>query len=320
MTNESKRERIEGEASLWAARLDGGGLTDADRDALAVWLEADPEHRWVLSQYRQLSSQIDAHFSARRPHRERQRRRWLVLLPALAAAAAIVLLFSLLVGRSQGIETKTGERHLATLEDGSRVELNALTSLSVAFRAGERHVRLARGEALFTVAKDAARPFVVETPAGTVRVTGTVFNVRAAERAHDARVEVTVLEGRVQVHADDGGAVDTALAPDTQAVLAAGSVAVRSLGQAGAQAVVAWRQGQAVFEDTPLAEVVERFAAYHARAITVDPGAADLRLGGRYSLDDLDGLFDAVERVLPARVLRAPGGAVRIVATGAQPR
>ena len=53
-------------------------------------------------------------------------------------------------------------------------------------------------------------------------------------------------------------------------------------------------------------------AAYHDRTITVDPAAAAMRLGGRFSLDDLDGLLESVESVLPVRVVRGADGSVRI--------
>jgi transmembrane sensor len=93
-----------------------------------------------------------------------------------------------------------------------------------------------------------------------------------------------------------------------------GHVRVRQLPDGAAQDAVAWRQGQTVFDNTPLGEAIERFTTYHARKITVDPSAAGLRLGGRFSLNDLDGMLESVESVLPVRVLRGQDGDVRIVA------
>jgi len=332
MSREADFERIEDEASIWAARLRGGAMTDADRAALAAWLDRNPEHRWVLARYHELSAQLDAQFGAAAEatpitKRDAARRRWRRFTVMTAAAAALVMLAVVLTGPSREFETKTAERHLAALTDGSRVELNARTALAVDFRREERHVRLIRGEALFNVTKDPARPFVIDTPAGTVRVTGTVFDVRATS---GDRVEVTVLEGTVQVHAaqdtstasTSAGAPmapmhDAAITPGRQAVMSGGNVDLRTLPGGAVQNVTAWRQGQVVFEDTPLSEALERFAAYDQRKITVEPGAADLRLGGRYGLDDLDGLLTAVERVLPVRVLRGADGTVRIIVASA---
>jgi transmembrane sensor len=99
-----------------------------------------------------------------------------------------------------------------------------------------------------------------------------------------------------------------------QARLADARVAVRALAAEEAQNVTAWRIGQVAVESAPLGEVLERFASYLGREIAVSPEAAALRVGGRYSLDDLDGFLAAIERVLPVSVLRGDAGAVRVVA------
>ena len=66
--------------------------------------------------------------------------------------------------------------------------------MHVDFRYGRRFLRLEQGEVFLSVAKDAASPFLVDTPAGRVRVTGTEFNVRVVA---GSRLEVTLLEGEV---------------------------------------------------------------------------------------------------------------------------
>jgi transmembrane sensor len=321
MTSRAEQNRIEEEASLWAARLRGRGMSEQDHAALAAWLEADPDHRWVLGRYRELSGQLDVQLgpvleSSVVMRSAARRWRWRVTGAAMAAAS-IALAVVVWNSRSPDFSTKTAERHGATLADGSRVELNAQTSLTVDFRPGERRVRLARGEALFSVAQDFQRPFVVETTAGAVRVTGTVFNVRASR---DERVEVTVLEGSVRLRATSPALADERVTPGQQATMTASRIALRMLSAEAAQDVAAWRLGQAIFNDTPLAEVAERFAAYRTHAITVDPAVADWQIGGRYSLDDLDGLLRTLERLLPVRVHRGADGTVRIVADGTRPK
>ncbi|HVS54418.1 MAG TPA: FecR domain-containing protein [Opitutaceae bacterium] len=307
MNDQPTADRLDDEAALWAARLDGGGMNDADRSALAAWLNADAMHAEVLAGYRHLSAQIDAGLMV--SPRRVSRRRALIALSAIAAAVAV--LFAFLSTRPRNFETNAAERHVATLADGSQIELNAQTAIEVDFRRAERHVRLQRGEALFTVAKDASRPFVVETSQGVVRVTGTVFDVRSAR---DAQIEVTVLKGTVRVRSANAAIGDEVLTPRRQATMTGEQIVVRDLPDDAAENAIAWRQGQAVFVDTPLAEAAERFATYHARSISVDREITDLRLGGRYSLADLDGWLDSVVRVLPVRVLRDPRGGIRIVA------
>lgn len=231
---------------------------------------------------------------------------------ALAAVAGILGFFAL--GRSAGeIRTQLAERQAATLSDGTRVELNARTTLQVNFARDLRRVRLTQGEALFNVARDPARPFIVETPAAAVRATGTIFNVRAASAEN---MEVTVLEGEVRVRlaveAPDESAGVTA---GRRAIVAAEQLTVHALAAGAAEDAVAWREGYVVLNDTPLATALERFGAYHATRLLIDPAVADLRLGGRYSLDDLAGLLETIERVLPVKVARE-AGVIRVMPAG----
>jgi transmembrane sensor len=243
--------------------------------------------------------------------KRRKRERWFVTGAMLAMAVTIAATLWVLRGRTEEFATEMAERQVALLDDGSRVELNAETKLKVRLGRRERRVTLTRGEALFAVASDPARPFIVETSAGAVRATGTIFNVRAA--TVDARVEVTVLEGSVRVRAKSEATGEVDLSAGRQARFqAADHLSVWTLPEGAAQDAVAWRQGQVVFHDAPLGEALERFAAYHAKEIVVDRSAAELRLGGRFALDDLNGLLDSVERVLPVRVVREAGGVWRI--------
>lgn len=292
-------------------------MDEGARAALTQWLAADPEHRRVLARYRQLSAEIESRVGALLDEAEiqvagrgRRTRRWRVFT-ALGAAAAVVMGMAVATREQNEFATKRAERHAAVLMDGSRIELNAQTELRIEFDRGERRVRLVHGEALFDVAKETARPFVVETPAGRVQVTGTVFNIRATQ---GQTAEVTVLDGRVQVRsAEAPSGEDAVLAPGEQAVMSAAAVTIHALPPGAAQDVVAWREGRVVFDGTPLREAVERFANYHGRILQVDARVGKLSLGGRFSLDDIDGLLDEIERVFPVRVVRESSGVVRIL-------
>jgi len=304
----------EEQASLWAARLDGGNLTAADRAALDTWLAENPAHPASLSRYCQFSADLEENLLALvatgavapPPEEEPQpaRRRW--RLPwftgaALVAAAVVVFVFWLARPGAlfENIETPAAHRRSLTLADGSRVELNARTSLRVENSRTERRVQLATGEAYFVVSKDRQRPFIVETPAGSVRVTGTIFNVRSETAS---QLEVTVVQGTVQV---SPGITGSPLAPspvklgagDRLSTSADGMLNVNTLSSSALEDALAWRQGQIVFDNMPLAEVVARFAHYHGRKMVVTPEVANLKCSGRFSLDDLDEFFAALKKV-----------------------
>jgi transmembrane sensor len=313
------------QASLWAARLDGSVLSPADHHALNAWLAESPAHRGLLSRYcqfsadleQQLSALVDAGAIAMPPQNALGRRRrylpWLTATAlAAAAAVAIVVWLNRPGTQSENLATSVAQRQSLTLADGTRVELNARTSLRIDITRGERRVQLAGGEAFFVVSKNKARPFIVDTPAGSVGVTGTTFGV-CTETA--SALEVTVVEGSVLVRPGEAGGRPVApVSLNAGDRLSSGpqGVSVQALSAKALEDAMAWRQGQIVFDGVPLREALARFARYHGRGITTTAGAAELRLGGRFSLDDLDGFFAALEQVLPVRVTRDLSGNVQV--------
>jgi len=212
--------------------------------------------------------------------------------------------------QSTSVVSPLAQRQAITLADGSRVELNAHTSLQIEIGQKNRHVRLADGEAYFSVAKDASRPFIVETPSGAVRVTGTVFDVRADA---ETKLEVTVVEGSVQVRTGaDGAQTPVMLHPGEQLSANGAAVRVATLSPADLNNALAWREGQIVFAGAPLQEALARFARYHGRGITVDPEAAKVPIGGRFNLDDLDGFFKALEAGFSLQVSHESNGMIHV--------
>lgn len=315
------------QAALWAARLDGSELSAADQRELAAWLAADPAHRPLLSSYCQFSADLEQQLpllagvrdelaeSPTAPRAARSFPWW--RRPALAGAtlaAAAALAVFLWPGRpqnhSQNLGTAVAARQEFTLPDGSRLELNAQTAAVVELTATERRVRLAGGEAFFRVAKDPARPFFVETPAGSVRVTGTEFNVRTESAAS---LEVTVREGSVQVR-PGGTATPRHLKGGERLVSRGRDAEVTALAPGQLADALAWRQGRIVFTDTPLREALARFARYHGRTLTATDAAALKRVGGNYSLDDLDGFLAFLEETdgMGLHLTRSTDGAIRV--------
>ena len=316
-------------ASLWAARLDGSVLSAADRRSLDVWLAADPAHRELLSQFCQFSADLEQKLPALAaagaidlPAARARRPGWLKWTAPLALAAAAVVAISIWLNSSpiqtENVVTPVARRQSLTLADGTRVDLNAQTSLLIELTGKNRHVLLASGEAFFAVHKDPSRPFTVETPAGSVRVTGTRFNVRAET---NSTLEVTVAEGSVQAHPAALGGIPSpprSLTAGDQLSAGPGGVEVHRLSAAALDDTLAWRQGQVVFNGVPLRDALARFARYHGRGITVAPDAADKRVGGRYSLDDLDGFLGFIEEELSVRVTRELNGTVQVSARPAR--
>lgn len=320
----------EEQASLWAAKLDGSLMSATDRLALDEWLAGDPDHRALLSSYCQFSADLEQQMpliegikelsdGARTTPATAQPFPWLrwpmMAGAALTAAAAVALVFWLVQPKQQfgNVATPAAQRQTLTLADGTKVELNAQTNIQIEIDGKGRKVRLATGEAFFAVHKDPSRPFIVETPNGSVRVTGTKFDVRTENASV---LEVTVLEGSVQAHpgnSSDQPAAPVMLKAGDNLLASSGPLQRHNLSEAELDAALAWRQGQIVLKDMPLREVLSRFARYHGRGIAAAPDVAELSVGGRFSLDDLDGFFGSLETALPVKVVRSLNGTVQVV-------
>ena len=339
---------IDETAARWTVRLDDGPLTPSDQHELDTWLAAAPAHREALASHRQswqdaasglraLAAYAPEATRVAPPPRARRRAPWFLAGAGLAAALACVVVLWVVpqMRYTQTVSTVALQRSTLTLRDGSRAELNARTQLATDFRGDRRQVRLARGEALFTVAKDPAHPFRVETPAGTIEVTGTTFNVRLTAAG---ATEVTLLEGSVAVETEtrkpetgnlkpesgSAGAVNSglrsqvsgfsavALTPGQQFNTARATV--RTLTPAEIENAIAWRDGRLMLNGMTLTEAAERLSAYHGLTITVAAAIADVKLGGSYPLDDLQGFFRVLaEEPVSLRALPRGDGSYAIV-------
>lgn len=213
-------------------------------------------------------------------------------LLSVAAAVATLSVGALIAWtqlRAPTYETSIGEQRSIALDDGSRIELNARSRIRVQFTEEQRSVELLEGQALFRVAKDSSRPFVVSSDKTRVRAVGTQFDVNRRK----AGTVVTVLEGRVGVesggaqpspassNASTGASAPGAIRKATEVFLDAGQqltvtpTAVAPPKRANIAAATAWTQRQLVFDSAPLSEVAEEFNRYNKRPIVIEDHALE---------------------------------------------
>jgi transmembrane sensor len=240
--------------------------------------------------------------------RHRFSRRRVAAIAASLVLAAGAALFYVRTLQAPTYATAIGEQRSLALLDGSTVELNSRSKIVVRYTSQGRNVELLQGQALFRVAKDASRPFIVKTDATLVRAVGTEFDVY---QKRDGTV-VTVVEGRVAIltgHAlPEPGAAPSATDGSNQANLEFPSVPKGQLGNilvaAGEQLTVtpklikiaehpnianatAWTQRQLVFESASLADVADEFNRYNDRQLIVaDPRLETFHVSGVFSSTD----------------------------------
>jgi ferric-dicitrate binding protein FerR (iron transport regulator) len=125
--------------------------------------------------------------------RRRSSRRFAV---AAAASLLVATAATWFVSQRNTYATGIGERRSITLADGSTIDLNARSKIRIRFSKDERDVELLEGQALFGVAHDVSRPFIVSAGNTAVRAVGTQFDVYRKRSG----TTVTVVEGRVAVY------------------------------------------------------------------------------------------------------------------------
>jgi transmembrane sensor len=283
-------DRIDREASDWFARLRGPDGED-QRDAFEQWRAADPRHAEAYAQYEKLWAAAAA---VRRPREARASTgiRW--TWPALAAASVAVVLAVVvglwgLGGGAPGpgqpplVAFEAASAKALRLDDGSVVLLAPGATVSVAYTAEAREVRLTGGEARFVVAHDTSRPFRVLAGACSVLATGTVFDVRLS----GGNADVALIEGRVEVRTAQGRSVR--LAPG-EGVASDGT-------RRSARTPQRWTPPRVSVEAMPLREVL----ALANRGATTPIELADTGLGGRL----VTGTFDLADTRALARKLAA---------------
>lgn len=171
--------------------------------------------------------------------------------------------------------TPNGRQYQLLLSDGTRVWLNAASSITfpTAFVGMKRSVSIT-GEAYFEVAHDAARPFEVKVNDMTVRVLGTHFNVNSY--ANEAAINTTLLEGRIAVSA--AGHTRT-VKPGQQAQVAQTGT-IKLVKDVDVNAVVAWKNGYFSFQNADMKTIMRQVARWYDVEVQFEGTVPDVQFSG----------------------------------------
>lgn len=331
--------QIERIAATWLARRDGDHWSPADQAAFAAWLDEDPAHHvaflrlqavwretgrlkalaagtppgplpargaWRRSPYFDPPPTPRGARFARNGHRHPVRHARFTWAAGIVAGLLVVLLAGGLwwwgdIGHVErgAWHTEVGGQKVVHLADGSTATLGGDSELRAALTRWERDLDLVRGEAFFEVAKDHSRPFVVHTAGYRVIAVGTRFDVRR----DDDGLRVVVTRGVVRLQSvDDPSQAATELPAGSVAQVRNDDVFVHHVASGQATQYLGWRNGYAVFHDTPLIEAIADFNRYNARKITIaDPSLDELKVGGNFRLDNSDVFVRLLQQVFPVQ-------------------
>ena len=317
---DTQKQRKGSEAAVgWFVRLHADNVTETARREHAAWLADDEKNRaqyqaversmqdlsgigdWMRAQTGELNRRVMA----------RQGRRHKVWSVGLAAAASVLVAvgYWTLLDPETVYETARAEQREVSLDDGSRIHLNAASRVVVRYTKTSREVELVRGEGVFDVARDEHRPFVATAVDTEVVAVGTQFRLRLA--AND--VTVTVLEGSVAVSPSGGHAQDPQGAADGQAnrklltmndqvtVAFDGRMDVESV---DAFAATAWREGKLIFDETPLRMVIKEVARHSPVDIVVADDVPNHPITGLIHIRSPDSMLRFIASAVPVTPVR----------------
>ena len=315
-------------AASWTVRRDRG-LSAAESIEYELWLAADARHAEAMRRASASWSFLDripeSTATAVLAASTRRRLFWRRTLGTGSLAAAAVVAAGLFIWSRQApspvsspevVFAALNAPRTVTLTDGTLVQLNTGGEVIEHFTAKERHVLLAHGEAHFTVTKNPLRPVIVRAGALEVHAIGTAFNINL----QSAAVDVIVTEGRVQLTRLAAATPAPALDAGERAVLREdlGPAAdlpqalVRSrLDSAEIAQALAWREPLLRLGGATLAELAVEFErSAGKRLIFADPSLAELRFGGRFRADDLEGFTQVLAATLDLDVEYATDGII----------
>ncbi|UII20868.1 FecR family protein [Fulvivirga ligni] len=161
--------------------------------------------------------------------------------------------------------TPMGAKLSVTLPDGTRVKLNAGSSLRFpeVFAGNERLVEM-QGEAFFDVVKNKAKPFIIKSGEVETRVVGTSFNIQAYQEQKE--VIISVLTGKVMVSA---ASHQISLVPQEQGIYNK-EISQISKGNVDIEKVLYWKEGILFFHDLPLEEVAHELERWYGVDISIE--------------------------------------------------
>jgi len=297
-------DSVHAQAVDWLLHIRSENCTETERHAFNIWLEASASHRQayetVLAQWEWMEPFKAMNFPARDAalrYRGKSPRRLFIY----SAAATLLLAMGLTAFMPNGwlgiphtYVAEKGDRRTVTLADGSRIELNTESEVRVHFNRWQRSVEIIKGEAFFTVNHDAERPFEVHAGSGRIRDIGTAFEVYIKPE----HVIVAVQEGIVEVQASGKRELTAG-----QQLAFSNSGEFQTLQAQDVAGLTAWRQGNLVFRNRRLDDVLAEVGRYHDTRIRLqNETLGKLRVSGTFHTAELGDTLNAIAAILPVNI------------------
>jgi transmembrane sensor len=336
------KDDVNAQAAYWFALLRSDVVEKSQKRAFDIWYKAAPAHakvydrlcrNWIAAEALAQDDDIIAlRDAALLPRARSISERPLLAISGLAASLIVALGLSLFLAEPRVpapstvalaenaeqeasalmpivLSTEVGERSTIQLSDGSSVELNTDTEVEVRYTDSRRNLILVRGQALFKVAKNPDRPFMVYAGGRVITALGTEFEVRM----NQSDVAVTLVEGRITVTnvnldeaRDEPADVDSVELVAGQVYDSARGV-LSDVSEDALERALSWRQGRLDFQNETLADVVIEINRYSRRKLVLsDPSIGELYISGSFKAGSVENFATAMTALYPLTLEEAP--------------
>jgi transmembrane sensor len=324
--NAESPEELQKQARVWLRVLDSGDVKAWDAQAFQRWLRTSAAHKEAFNEVKRrwdLMKPATGELLRSRPEVAAFHRRTLYRSPvgrraflgatvgagAVAVAAAAVGLavmhppLALWPGLAEwraDYRTAVGEQRTLALADQIDVTLNTRTSVRRQTAGGETvGLDLIDGEAAIDL-RGAGRSFLVAAGSGRSVAGSGRFEVRYL----DGKVCVTCIDGAVKVEHPAGARLLQARQQTVYDIASIGGVA-----GIDPAAVSAWRNGELVFNQARLSEVVEEINRYRSgRVVLMNAAARSRPVSGRFLIGSLDSALSQLQHTFDLNMRSLPGG------------
>lgn len=310
----NQQTQIQQQANYWLEQQ-AQGMNAKQRDAFSKWLNTSKQHQDAYHQSQQVNELL-THLDETnldtftltdnvKPLTTPKHRTIFTKLYPAAACIAVLMLAMLSYSYWPTTTNSQFQAHYQSardqlidfsLPDGSQISLDAKTQLAFNFNSQQRLSNLHQGRALFDIAKNPQRPFIINTERAKITVLGTRFSIDKKAKS----TQVSVEHGRVKVQISQHSHHDIELIQGQQVTINAQGMNVQNINP---QLVDAWRQGRLVFNNVPLGEVCAEFKRYHdTDFIFTDNDASKIKLSGTFTASELDNFLNLLPQVLPVTI------------------
>ncbi|MGC4253084.1 MAG: FecR domain-containing protein [Sphingobium sp.] len=305
-------------AAHWAWVLRNDEADSEEINRALDWIAQSPAHRMAFERAERFLQACDAveeqdvaglMDDAPEPFRKE----WPVWRMAAAAAFCLLMTGAVLhaffpaffgggqvPAASQNYATEAGQFRTVSLADGSIIALSGASEVLVSYSPTGRYIELLRGEALFEVAKDRRRPFVVKAGEGSATALGTAFNIDRTDQA----VTITVVHGVVAADAKGRYSGSQARLEPTMQVTYYNDGVMSPIRRVDVDTVLSWRKGTLVFSGQPLSQVIEDVNRYSRQPIVIEDRELDfIPITGAIRVDGIREWLTGLERLSNIRVV-----------------